>query len=168
MEVIAQSHLLARPSILLATNLCPALSAGRQEPSCHPVAAILQLWLGRDLLQLNLRPILTVRHAYSVPRKAWWELLYLLTQGGLGASTACPGRSYWRGYDATEPPDTTRGQCAQLPPPYGLAGHETALVIFVDIFRALSLIEGEPHSTDSQLETSSARFKGCAYYCQDC
>lgn len=45
---------------------------------------------------------------------------------------------------------------------------ETALVVFVGLFRAFGLIQGELLSTDGQLEPSYARFKGCAYCCQDC
>jgi hypothetical protein len=45
---------------------------------------------------------------------------------------------------------------------------ETALVVFVGHFRAFGLIQGELVSTDGQLEPSYARFKGCAYCCQDC
>lgn len=45
---------------------------------------------------------------------------------------------------------------------------ETALAVFVGLFRAFGLIKGELLSTDGQLEPSYARFKGCAYGCQDC
>jgi hypothetical protein len=45
---------------------------------------------------------------------------------------------------------------------------ETALVVFVCLFRAFGLIQGELVSTDGQLEPSYALFKGCAHCCQDC
>jgi hypothetical protein len=48
------------------------------------------------------------------------------------------------------------------------AAIETALAVFVDLFRDFGLIQGELLSPDGQLEPSCSRFKGCAYSCQDC
>jgi hypothetical protein len=45
---------------------------------------------------------------------------------------------------------------------------EAALAVFVGLFRAFGLVTGELLSTDGQLEPSYSRFKGCAYFCQDC
>ena len=48
------------------------------------------------------------------------------------------------------------------------AAIEAALAVFVGLFRDFGLMQGELLSTDGQLEPSYARFKGCAYCCQDC
>lgn len=45
---------------------------------------------------------------------------------------------------------------------------EAALAVFVGLFREFGLIQGELLSTDGQLEPSYSRFKGCAYFCQNC
>jgi hypothetical protein len=50
----------------------------------------------------------------------------------------------------------------------GAEAIEAALAVFVGLFRAFGLIRGELLSTDGQLEPSSSRFKGCAYFCQAC
>lgn len=50
----------------------------------------------------------------------------------------------------------------------GAEAIEAALAVFVGLFRAFGLITGELLSTDGQLEPSYSRFKGCAYFCQDC
>jgi hypothetical protein len=48
------------------------------------------------------------------------------------------------------------------------AAIEAALAVFVGLFSAFGLIQGELLATDGQLEPSYSRFKGCAYCCRDC
>ena len=48
------------------------------------------------------------------------------------------------------------------------AAIEAALAVLVGLFRDFGLMQGALLSTDGQLELSYARFKGCAYSCQDC
>jgi hypothetical protein len=45
--------------------------------------------------------------------------------------------------------------------------HQTMTVV-VDLFRPLGLITGDLVSTDGQLESSYARYKGCTYACEGC
>jgi hypothetical protein len=49
---------------------------------------------------------------------------------------------------------------------HSVVDHTTA--IMVGLFIDFGLIKGEVLSTDGQLEPTHARFKGCAYACQDC
>ena len=42
------------------------------------------------------------------------------------------------------------------------------MAVFVGFFEDLGLIKGELLVTDGQLESSNARFKGCAYFCHGC
>ena len=45
---------------------------------------------------------------------------------------------------------------------------ESLMAVFVGFFKDLGLIKGELLVTDGQLESSNARFKGCAYFCHGC
>lgn len=45
---------------------------------------------------------------------------------------------------------------------------DSTIAVFVGFFKEFGLIRGELLSTDGQLEPSHSRFKGCAYFCQDC
>jgi hypothetical protein len=45
---------------------------------------------------------------------------------------------------------------------------DTALAVFVGLFRDFGLITGELLATDGQLEPSCSRFKGCAYFSPAC
>lgn len=50
----------------------------------------------------------------------------------------------------------------------GAAAIEATMAVLVDLFRTFGLINGNLLSTDGQLESSSSRYKGCTYACQDC